>query len=80
MKRKNSENCSNNTNKHSPQEPIYIFNKYHDCSNNTNKHSPQEQRLIHNIFNLCSNNTNKHSPQEPVGLIIAYLCFIYSIS
>ena len=34
----------------------------------------------HHPVDIRSNNTNKLSPQEPVGLIIAYLCFIYSIS
>ena len=38
--------------------------------------------LNNDIMSLTygSNNTNKLSPQEPVGHIIAYLCFIYSIS
>ena len=49
-------------------------------SNNTNKLSPQELADTPQGAQACSNNTNKLSPQEPVSIIIAYLCFIYSIS
>ena len=72
--------CSNNTNKLSPQEPEHLVGLYRISSNNTNKLSPQEQEMVSIFFKHSSNNTNKLSPQEPVGLIIAYLCFIYSIS
>ena len=72
--------CSNNTNKLSPQEQGRIDINTNDCSNNTNKLSPQEPKNARNKTIHCSNNTNKLSPQEPVGLIIAHLCFIYSIS
>ena len=33
---------SNNTNKHSPQEPCNLSGVWRVSSNNTNKHSPQE--------------------------------------
>ena len=71
---------SNNTNKLSPQERYHPFKSCYMCSNNTNKLSPQELYEVENDKGKSSNNTNKLSPQEPVGLIIAYLCFIYSIS
>ena len=35
--------CSNNTNKLSPQEPVFKRNVLQGGSNNTNKLSPQEQ-------------------------------------
>ena len=56
---------SNNTNKLSPQEPLFLCKKRRTGSNNTNKLSPQE--LHPRMYNGChsSNNTNKLSPQEP---------------
>ena len=38
-------NCSNNTNKLSPQEPSIVITPNPSCSNNTNKLSPQELTL-----------------------------------
>ena len=55
---------SNNTNKLSPQEPIYKPLMYQFGSNNTNKLSPQELPLESYKKKWGSNNTNKLSPQE----------------
>ena len=41
---------SNNTNKHSPQEPKFLLNTISLCSNNTNKHSPQELDKFSRFF------------------------------
>ena len=62
--RSTKKECSNNTNKLSPQEPPKISRLYHTGSNNTNKLSPQE--LLTKSFRslIRSNNTNKLSPQE----------------
>ena len=58
-------NCSNNTNKLSPQELVTRVNMKIVCSNNTNKLSPQEPDKITLFISFRSNNTNKLSPQEP---------------
>ena len=57
--------CSNNTNKLSPQELAFRRNYKRRCSNNTNKLSPQEPFSFSTSCTICSNNTNKLSPQEP---------------
>ena len=62
--------CSNNTNKLSPQERIMKQSGKASCSNNTNKLSPQELGGISSVLLYCSNNTNKLSPQELFGIQI----------
>ena len=56
--------CSNNTNKLSPQEHEEAMQNNRNGSNNTNKLSPQEQFETKLDTSGRSNNTNKLSPQE----------------
>ena len=59
-------NCSNNTNKLSPQEHPAPLSNSLIGSNNTNKLSPQEPNPLVKKNLSSSNNTNKLSPQEPI--------------
>ena len=59
-----SDECSNNTNKLSPQEQVSQAFQNPPRSNNTNKLSPQELLRLHLEASSGSNNTNKLSPQE----------------
>ena len=70
--------CSNNTNKLSPQEPVILSAGMNASSNNTNKLSPQELVVSQKSSSFSSNNTNKLSPQEPYSAMYE-TCFVQII-